>query len=149
MLFTATTVMEKHPLMGLLALSEVVAKLSFFMAWVWVYITISGRLGVAVDVLLFLALVWMAQVSCSHNESASCMDVNRSADYHSDCSVNWCYHSLSINELPAGVAFAKLSSKTHILDAGTERGSTPGSNRTAVLSTRPPNKCRSSGTRAL
>jgi hypothetical protein len=55
-------IVKSHPAIAILGVVEVVIKLAMFVGWILAFATLSGRMGVGVDFLLFVGLMWTCQV---------------------------------------------------------------------------------------
>jgi hypothetical protein len=58
----AVGIIKAYPSIIVLGVVEVSFKLALFVGWIFAFATLSGRMGVAVDMLLFVGLVWVCQV---------------------------------------------------------------------------------------
>lgn len=61
MLDTTIVVLDKFPAVTVIAVAQVVSQVSFFVGWIYLYVTLFGRLGYWIDVVLFIVLLWLGQ----------------------------------------------------------------------------------------
>ena len=62
MIDTSIDILHIYKNLVCLGLLETLSKLVLFCGWVWLYITVNGRKGGFVDLLLFCTLIWFGQV---------------------------------------------------------------------------------------
>ena len=60
---TATTVLHKFPVLTALAVVQVMSQVFLFVGWIYLYVTLFGRLGDLVDCVLFFVLLWLGQIT--------------------------------------------------------------------------------------
>ena len=58
----AVGIIKNHPAIVVLGVVEMVIKLALFVGWILAFATLSGRMGMGVDALLFVGLMWTCQV---------------------------------------------------------------------------------------
>ena len=63
MLDTTVQVLDRFPAITLIAIAQVLSQVLSFIGWIYLYVTLFGRLGSAVDFVLFFVLMWLGQVT--------------------------------------------------------------------------------------
>ena len=63
MLDTTVQVLDKFPGLTAIAIAQVLSQVCSFVGWIYLYVTLFGRLGTAVDFVLFFVLMWLGQIT--------------------------------------------------------------------------------------